>query len=141
MTPTPLPGLRLKVRESDGRITGPHTLYYLRRELDSGNLTLDHMGKEEGGREWLPLLSWGSQLYPQEVPRAGSPTVQNPLLKQCPACSGRVSVTLKTCLHCGHRFPDEPLEVIHVLFAIIIIILAIILGLNGIYLGRRPYYH
>ena len=59
----------LWITRNDGTVTGPHGIAYLRRELDQGNLTLDTLAAQEGTEDWMPLETWGLELYPKEVTR------------------------------------------------------------------------
>ena len=64
----------LWITRDDGTVTGPHGIPYLRRELNEGNLTLDHLAAQSGTEDWMPLQEWGGELYPREAPRRGPHT-------------------------------------------------------------------
>ena len=57
----------LWINREEGTVTGPHGIAFLRRELDSGSITLDTLATQDGTQDWMPLETWGGELYPPEV--------------------------------------------------------------------------
>ena len=100
--------LRLWVQNREGSVTGPHGVVYLRRELNAGNLSLDDLGAEEGTEDWMPLETWGRELYPADPVRRLVEGRKGPGIsgagKACPSCGGRVAANADKCPHCGHGF-------------------------------------
>ena len=100
--------LRLRVKNREGTISGPHGVVYLRRELNAGNLSLDDLGAEDGTEDWMPLETWGREFYPPEPVRmrvahgASGPSRSQ---KPCPGCGAGVAQNANKCPHCGHGFP------------------------------------
>lgn len=61
----------LWINRDDGNVTGPHGIVYVRRELNEGNITLDTLAAQDGTEDWMPLETWGAELYPSETIRRG----------------------------------------------------------------------
>ncbi|RYD38968.1 MAG: DUF4339 domain-containing protein [Verrucomicrobiaceae bacterium] len=61
--------LLFHVFRDGGAVTGPHPSAALRRELESGSVSLDTQVCLAGTEDWLPLSDWADEIQPQAPPQ------------------------------------------------------------------------
>jgi len=61
--------LLFHVFRPDGSVTGPHPSAALRRELESGSVSLDTQICMDGTQDWLPLSDWADEIQPPPPPQ------------------------------------------------------------------------